>query len=1225
MYNDVGPQTRKGGCDMKKRLLGVAMALCVLLTLIPPGAFASAADNGAYAILYEDGELVFQNGSAPKSAKAVSKTYPVDLSATYAESSQVPWHNERESVSVVTFADTVKPVSTAHWFNGFKNLQRINNIANLDTSKVTDMEKMFFVCSGLATLDLSSFDTSNVTHMYGMFAGCSGLTALDLSSFDTSNVTNMESMFSGCSGLAALNMVSFDTSNVMYMGYMFYRCSKLETIYASDKFKTASVTMAIANSHEMFYGCTLLVGGAGTKYNGNYTDKTYAHIDGGASAPGYFTAKDASSLASDFTGAPQLVSDRAYAILYEDGELVFQKQSEPQSDKAVLKTYSAYIPAGFVGTWTVPWLEFKESIRVVTFADVIKPASTAGWFQGCVNLQRVENLGNLDASNVTSMSRMFYECSSLTALDLSGLNASKATDMSYMFALCRNLTKLDVSRFDTSHVTNMSYMFWACKSLTTLDLSAFDTSNVTDMRWMFSGCSALTALNVSGFKTSNVTNMDVMFAFCESLTALDVSGFNTSKVTDMGCMFQSCCGLTALDVSKFDTSNVTNMNGMFELCFGLTALNVSGFDTSNATDMNGMFSACAGLATLDVSGFKTSNVTDMSYMFELCLGLTTLDLSGFDTSKATDMSGMFNMRFDEESFDLENAAALAMAREALRGSSKLKTVYASDKFKTGSVTESEDMFRDCAALVGGAGTKYDSGHTDKTYARIDGGASAPGYFTDKNAPASFTVTFNANGGSVSPSSKSVTSGAAYGDLPTPTRDGYAFDGWFTAASGGAQITASATVNISVNQTLFAHWTAIPPQTVAQPTVRNSNVIGGAQITLSCATAGATIYYTTDGAAPDASSSRYRGPFLLERSCTLKAVAILNNARSSVKSSYIEVPKAETPIPTPNPDNGPFPSGTLVSLRTYTDGADIYYTTDGSAPTINSAKYVSGLALNRSATIRAIAALPGYAVSDTMEAVYDVRLTEDNQALVRVGSAETREDTKVTLRVSIDTTEKTNVREFKIVIRYGESLTYEGYNPMRGLSKTDMTAGEDKRSHTISVQLGDVGREFPGGDFFDLLFSVPSGVTDGAIPVTVDQAQTKVTGSADTTSGKQDMTLLYEDGYVNLVNTNNSRVAFRDSFGNPVTSVSQASPGSELTVEPEAPPSGEFTTASVFCAVYDRQGGMVRLQVWEVDLTDPLNVAMSGAIRIPENVEVGEIRVFVLSENLVPLRAAGILA
>jgi len=42
----------------------------------------------------------------------------------------------------------------------------------------------------------------------------------------------------------------------------------------------------------MFRGCTKLVGGAGTKYNSSYVDKTYARIDGGTSNPGYFTAKN---------------------------------------------------------------------------------------------------------------------------------------------------------------------------------------------------------------------------------------------------------------------------------------------------------------------------------------------------------------------------------------------------------------------------------------------------------------------------------------------------------------------------------------------------------------------------------------------------------------------------------------------------------------------------------------------------------------------------------------------------------------------------------------------------------------------------------------------------------------------------------------------------------------------------------------------------------------------
>ncbi len=73
------------------------------------------------------------------------------------------------------------------------------------------------------------------------------------------------------------------------------------------------------------------------------------------------------------------------------------------------------------------------------------------------------------------------------------------------------------------------------------------------------------------------------------------------------------------------------------------------------------------------------------------------------------------------------------------------------------------------------------------------------------APTTLTITFNANGGSVSTSSKSVTYGAAYGTLPTPTRTGFTFDGWYTAANGGLQITNSTIVNLGANQTLYAHW------------------------------------------------------------------------------------------------------------------------------------------------------------------------------------------------------------------------------------------------------------------------------------------------------------------------------------------------------------------------------------------------------------------------------------
>lgn len=69
----------------------------------------------------------------------------------------------------------------------------------------------------------------------------------------------------------------------------------------------------------------------------------------------------------------------------------------------------------------------------------------------------------------------------------------------------------------------------------------------------------------------------------------------------------------------------------------------------------------------------------------------------------------------------------------------------------------------------------------------------------------YVVTFDANGGAVDTTSKTVTYGEAYGTLPTPTREGYTFDGWYTSSTGGVDVTSSSTVCITENQTLYALW------------------------------------------------------------------------------------------------------------------------------------------------------------------------------------------------------------------------------------------------------------------------------------------------------------------------------------------------------------------------------------------------------------------------------------
>ena len=78
------------------------------------------------------------------------------------------------------------------------------------------------------------------------------------------------------------------------------------------------------------------------------------------------------------------------------------------------------------------------------------------------------------------------------------------------------------------------------------------------------------------------------------------------------------------------------------------------------------------------------------------------------------------------------------------------------------------------------------------------------FTTDSTLPV-FTTTFNANGGTCSTGNKAVTYGNTYGTLPTPTRTGYNFDGWYTAATGGTKVTSSTTVAATGNHTLYAHW------------------------------------------------------------------------------------------------------------------------------------------------------------------------------------------------------------------------------------------------------------------------------------------------------------------------------------------------------------------------------------------------------------------------------------
>ena len=325
----------------------------------------------------------------------------------------------------------------------------------------------------------------------------------------------------------------------------------------------------------------------------------------------------------------------------------------------------------------------------------------SGMFAYLDNVSTLD-LSGLDTSNMTSMSRMFYNSKSLTNIDLSGFDTSKVVTMANMFEGCTNLKDLDVSNFKTSNVIYMAGMFENCSNIENLDLSNFDTSKVTEMGTkssssggMFHGCTNLKSLNLSNFDTSNVVLMGNMFSGCASLESFNLSSFDTSNIEHMGYMFNACSSLKSLDLSNFNTSRVVDMTRMFTRCYELSELNITSFDTSKVTSMDSMFLGCTSLKEINVSNFNTSKVTRMGDMFESCNSLSKLDLSNFDTHNVKIMYYMFNMN------------------------TNLKTIYVSDKWDTSNVTESIAMFQRCTSLVGAV--PFDSSKTDVSMANYTNG------------------------------------------------------------------------------------------------------------------------------------------------------------------------------------------------------------------------------------------------------------------------------------------------------------------------------------------------------------------------------------------------------------------------------------------------------------------------------------------------------------------------
>lgn len=395
-------------------------------------------------------------------------------------------------------------------------------------------------------------------------------------------------------------------------------------------------------------------------------------------------------------------TEAAYAILYESGELVFQRGDTPDGDKGtVTATYTGFETANYTTANAVPWSNQKSNIKSVFFKDKISPVSCAYWFNGASNLVTFDG-SNLDTSNVTSFHNSFLSCSSIENFDnISDWDMSKVTDTYGMFSKCNNLKSVDGSNWNLINTENTANMFLECKNLQSVKSGSWNLSKVTDASSMFRYCNVLTSVDTSKFDLSSCKNCYRMFSFCYALSDIDTSGWNMRAVESANNMFYECQNLNTLNTENWVLDNVVNAQWMFYNCKSLTNLKADSWSLNNCTNTSQMFYGCNALTNIgDTSGWNLSKVTNAAGMFWHCYVLESLNTSHWDMSSCKDFSRMFSLcrvlsDIDVSGWRLDNATTtLNMFYEC----KNLRTLNTRN-WVLNNVTTAEGMFYSCNNLV----------------------------------------------------------------------------------------------------------------------------------------------------------------------------------------------------------------------------------------------------------------------------------------------------------------------------------------------------------------------------------------------------------------------------------------------------------------------------------------------------------------------------------------------
>ena len=590
------------------------------------------------------------------------------------------------------------------------------NTANIKTSaKLRSTQGTFLDCSSLTDIDVSNMNTVSVSDMSSMFKNCSSLTQISgLDKMNTSSAASMSYMFAYTDSIDTLYLRSFDTARVSNFEGMFFgtaNINSLTTINASRKF----VVNDAAKDQEMFKNNTNLAGVNGsnvTTFDAANVKGDYAYINYLKRKPGYFTGWTVDIKKDNFKNAVKnTVVDEVIHVPTDDYSLEEVKNiaNVKKIDDGKNRTCEAYA-----------WNETENGRSVIKWwsnADMTYlPADCSSFFNtnDYSNLRSFSFVG-FETDKITNMNNMFSGKTNLVNIEFGEeFDAYNITSMSNTFNGCTALTKLEMPDWETAHLQLLNLTFAGCSKLQTVDMSNWDMTHVTTVEKMFQKDVELTSIDMgtNGWYFENLTTLRSIFEECKKLDQ-DFGGLRTSdRLTGMPWMFKNCESITQLDLRGIDTTNLKSMGDAFYNCKSLQSINFEGWHPTIEY-------------VSDTSLIPYASGKGLKRTFCGCESLTQLDLTGFKLKENATLQNEKDIFVQQ---DNNNAGG------TFEGCKELTTIYVTADLEIKYYTTDSRMFKGCNKLEGYQGTKYAEVTVDKdksVYAKIDGGATSPGYYSIK--------------------------------------------------------------------------------------------------------------------------------------------------------------------------------------------------------------------------------------------------------------------------------------------------------------------------------------------------------------------------------------------------------------------------------------------------------------------------------------------------------------